>query len=83
VQPDIRVALDQRRPLRQRVLNPVLAEVALASFEQWLNLIGRSALADGDELDIGGITLGQLGSSSDAIQNLLASVGGTAHRTPL
>ena len=36
-----------------------------------------------DELDVGGITLGQLGSSSDPVQNLLASVGGTAHRRPL
>ncbi len=59
------MAREQRRPLRQRLLNAVLAKVALAGSDQRLDLLGWAALADGDKLDFRGIALRKLRRCGD------------------
>src|SRR3712207_8938129 len=52
VQPNIRKPLLQRRPLAQRLLHPVLAEVALPSGEHRFEVRRAERLGDRDQPDI-------------------------------
>jgi len=63
-----------------RLLHTIFAKLALSSDDQRLDLLGGSALADGDQLNIGRTALGERRSLRDLIQNVLASVLSAAHR---
>src|SRR3954451_11893654 len=55
VKPYVGMVREKRRPFLCRLLDAVLAEVALAGSDQGLDLFGRAALADRDQPDVGGI----------------------------
>jgi hypothetical protein len=73
----------QRRPFGERFLNPILAEIALPSGNQHLDLLIRSAFADSDQLDLGRIALCERGRLGDSVEDLLASIGGGRHAEAL
>src|SRR4051794_5733668 len=83
MQPDVRVTCKQRRPFGERLLHAILAEVALTAGDKRLDLLGRSALADGDELNVGRLALGERSRMRDCIEDLLPSFGGAVHRSLL
>src|SRR5258705_12984954 len=79
VKPDIRVARQQFWPFGERFLDAALAEVALAAGDQLLDLLGRAALADGDQLNVRRRAPSELGRRTNGVGNLLAAIGGTGH----
>ncbi len=80
MKPNLRIAGDQRRPFRQGFLNPALAEIALPGGDQFLDLLGRPRLADGDQADVVRIALGDSSCARDLVQDSLTALGGNAHR---
>ena len=83
VEADVGMAGEQRRPFGERFLHPVLAEVALAGVDQRLDLLGRRPLLTAISWTSRGIALGERGGRGDAVEDLLTSVGGAAHRGAL
>ena len=79
VQAHVGMTGEQRRPFGERFLDPVLAEVPLAGVDQRIDLLGRAALADRDQLDLGGIALGEQGGAGDPVEDMLPSLCSAAH----
>ena len=73
MKPDVRMAGQQRGPLGERVLDTILAEVALPCADQRLDFLGGAALADGDQLDVGRVALRELGSLRNLLEDGLAA----------
>jgi hypothetical protein len=61
------MAFTQRRPFRLRLLDPVLAEIALAGDDEGFDLVGESALGHGDEGNFGELAARNLAGCSNAI----------------
>ena len=76
VQPDVRIARDQRRPFFRRFLDSTFAEVALASSDQSLDLLDGSPLADGDQRDFSRIASGEPRRYGNTVENDFSAVGG-------
>jgi len=74
VQAKIGMASEDRGPFVECLLDAAFAEIALAGGDQRLDLLGASALGDGDQLDVGGVTPGERSRLGDIIENRLASV---------
>lgn len=79
MQSDIRIACLQRRPFRKRLLDAAFAEVALPGRDQFLDLLGCAALADGDQLDLRRIATREFRRGRNAVEDLPAAVCGVAH----
>ena len=80
MEPDIRMLLQQCRPLRERFLHPAFAEVALACSDQRLDLLDAAPFGDGDELDAGGIAPGERRRLRNVVEDQLAPLRGGAHK---
>jgi hypothetical protein len=83
MQAHVRVASEQRRPFGERLLNPVLTEVALSGLYQLVDFLGVATLADGDQPHVGRVALRELGCPGNGVEDLVASVGGAGHRLAL
>ena len=81
VEADVGMASEQRRPFGERFLDPAFAEIALAGVDQRLDLVGRAALADRDQLDVRRDRAGQaLAAAAIASRICSAAIGGSRHR---
>src|SRR5438477_10050473 len=83
MEPNVRMTRAQPWPFGEYLLNAILTKVALSGRDQCFDLIDGAGLADGDQLDVGGIAPGELGGSRNAIEDLLTSIGGATHRRGL
>ena len=69
VESDIGISRKQRRPFGERLLHAIFAEVALPGLDQRLDFLGRTSLADRDQLDVGRIALRQRGGRGNLIED--------------
>jgi hypothetical protein len=76
MQPDVRIARDQRRPFFRGFLDPTFAEVALASSDQFFDLLRGAFLADGDQRDLTRIASGEPRRYGNTVENDFSAVGG-------
>ena len=74
------MAGEERRPFGERFLNPAFAEIALAGGDQRLDLVGRPALADRDQLHVRRIAPREPCRRGDAVEDLRTAIGGARHR---
>lgn len=56
-------------PFRRGLLYAILAEIALAGGDQWLDLIGAPPFGDGDQRDVSGSAASKPGRLGDAGTN--------------
>jgi hypothetical protein len=83
VKPQVTMLRQERRPLGESLLNPILTEIALTSSDQWLDFLDTAPFADGDQLHVGRVALGNRRDPGDLIEDPLSSFGGTAHAKAL
>ena len=76
MQPQTGEARSQVRPFRGRLLDAILAEIALPGGDQGLDLRGGAALGDRDQRDVIGLAARQLADAGDAVTNLFQSGNG-------
>jgi hypothetical protein len=67
VQANVRILFEQRRPFDLRLLDPVLAEIALAGGNEWFDLVGGTAFADGDQGNSGRFAARYLAGCGDSV----------------
>src|SRR4051794_25425791 len=79
VQPDTGMTLEQRRPLRERLMHAALAEVLLPGNDQRLDFLGSAAFAHRDELHVFGLATRKPGRRCNLVENLLPTIGSAHH----
>ena len=79
MQAHLRMSAEDWGPFSERLLDPVLAEIALPCSDEGLDLVLGTTLADGDQLDLTWITLCERRSLGNFADDLLAAVGGPFH----
>jgi thiamine-phosphate pyrophosphorylase len=79
VHSNTRIPLSQGRPFGERLLDTTFAKVALTGRDQFLDLLNRATLADGNQLDARGIATGDPRGCRDALQDLLSAVCSAGH----
>jgi hypothetical protein len=78
VQPDIGVTRQQCRPFGERLLDTVLAKVALAGGDQRLDFRRRATLADRNQLDLRRVAPGKPRRGGDLLVDAAQSFSGAA-----
>ena len=79
MEPHVGEPREKRRPFGERLLHPILAEVALSGLDELGDLLGRSTLADCDQAYVRWIALRHARGAGDPFEDSLPSLCGATH----